>query len=143
MIASPGVHAGSDLRHRSCRGLCRIAGLGSARRHAHDARRLHGHCSVGEIEAGLLGAGIVATMPVAIVERACCDDERTTVTQLDALVRVVEREAIRSPAILIIGDVAARRLEKPASSRSNVPFEAMPERAVPAMVNRARCFSSA
>ncbi len=67
-----------------------------------------GVARVAEIEAGLRSAGMAAATPVAIVERASCADERTTVTRLDTLGRVVEREAIRSPAILIIGDVVAR-----------------------------------
>jgi uroporphyrin-III C-methyltransferase len=93
-----------------------------------------GVARVAQIESSLRGAGMAATTPVAIVERASCADERTTVTRLDALRRVVERDAIRSPAILIIGDVVARA---EAFSLRRAPAAPRPLRATPLQASRA------
>jgi uroporphyrin-III C-methyltransferase len=75
---------------------------------------------VAEIQAGLRQAGMAAATPVAIVERASCVDERTTIARLDTLERVVEREAHSSPAILIIGNVVARRFAKSSPATATV-----------------------
>jgi uroporphyrin-III C-methyltransferase len=81
-----------------------------------------------EIESGLRSARMSPHTPVAIVERASFADERTTFTRLDKLAQTVAQEAVRSPAILIIGDVVGRRLPKSAKSASPAEFEATPER---------------
>lgn len=61
-----------------------------------------------EIRRSLLDAGMSGITPVAIVERASCDDERTTVIALEILDDVATAQAIQSPAILVIGAVAGR-----------------------------------
>ena len=51
--------------------------------------------------------GRPATTPIAIVERATHADQRTLRTTLDSLPELVRREAVSSPALIIVGDVAA------------------------------------
>jgi uroporphyrin-III C-methyltransferase len=66
------------------------------------------------IQAGLLMA-LPAATPAAIVERASLPGQRRVVTLLGDLVATLEREALGSPAVLIVGDVlhAMRALEAP------------------------------
>jgi len=73
------------------------------------------------IQAGLLAAGMAASTPVAIIERSSGPDERTLVTQLDALRAPVAGEAVRSPAILIIGEVVAHRCASLARPHAEKP----------------------
>ena len=63
------------------------------------------------IATELMRAGMPADMPVAIVERASCPDGSTTVTTLVALAAAVAAASIRSPAILVIGEVASRAVD--------------------------------
>jgi uroporphyrin-III C-methyltransferase len=132
--------AGVPLTHRTCtQGAIFVTG------HSADATPLDwaalaatrmtlvvymGVARVAEIEAGLRSAGMAAATPVAIVERASCADERTTVTRLDALERIVEYQAIRSPAILIIGDVVARSgrfsLHRASAAQPRLPATRLP-----------------
>jgi uroporphyrin-III C-methyltransferase len=56
------------------------------------------------IQAGLLAALPPAT-PAAIVERASLPGQRSVATRLGDLVATLEREALGSPAVLIVGDV--------------------------------------
>ena len=130
-IAAAGA-AGVPLTHRDCaQGAIFVTGHSADGAAAPDWAALvathmtlvvyMGVARVAEIEAGLLHAGMDRITPVAIVERARCTDERTTVTRLDALERVVQREAIRSPAILIVGDVVARSSSPHRASATEEP----------------------
>jgi uroporphyrin-III C-methyltransferase len=131
--------AGVPLTHRACtQGAIFVTGHGADGAAPLDwvalaATRMTlvvymGVARVAEIESGLRSAGLSPRTPVAIVERASCADERTTFTRLDALARTVAREAVRSPAIFVIGEVVAHRLPKSAKSASPDEFEASPER---------------
>ena len=67
------------------------------------------YMGVGQIEAlrsGLLGAGAPGRIPVAIIENGTRREQRVIVTTLGHLPRSAARHAARSPALLIIGDVA-------------------------------------
>lgn len=61
----------------------------------------------------LLEDGLPADTPAAILEGGTRPTARTFKTTLSALPEVVSREAIESPALLIIGDVAALAVENP------------------------------
>jgi uroporphyrin-III C-methyltransferase len=61
------------------------------------------------VRDALIDAGLAATTPVAIIERASCANERVVDSTLDALARTVHERTIASPALLIVGDVAAAR----------------------------------
>ena len=59
------------------------------------------------ITAGLLAGGLAATTPAAVVENATRPEQRVVVTTLGALARTVTAERVRSPSLLVVGDVAA------------------------------------
>ena len=56
------------------------------------------------LQDGLLG-GLPAATPVAIVQHASLPQQRDVRCRLDELAAVVHREAIGSPAIIVVGDV--------------------------------------
>jgi uroporphyrin-III C-methyltransferase len=61
----------------------------------------------GAIQHGLMEAGVRGSMPVGAVCNATRADERSVVTRLDRLSVDLEAAAIESPAILVVGEVAA------------------------------------
>jgi uroporphyrin-III C-methyltransferase/precorrin-2 dehydrogenase/sirohydrochlorin ferrochelatase len=66
-----------------------------------------GVAALGRIAAQLLAHGRAATTPVAIVENGSRPDQRVTLTTLAALDDLSRRADIQSPALLIVGEVAA------------------------------------
>jgi uroporphyrin-III C-methyltransferase len=62
---------------------------------------------VGELRAKLLAAGMRATTPVAIIANATRPAQDAVVTSLDALVDDAREAGLASPALIVIGDVAA------------------------------------
>lgn len=64
--------------------------------------------NAGSIACALLEAGRPARLPVAIVERASLPDERVIVADLGTLGEAIVREAVRSPAVLVIGESIAQ-----------------------------------
>jgi uroporphyrin-III C-methyltransferase len=59
-----------------------------------------------EIRGALLAAGMPGATPAAVVSNASREDERAVITCLDALAADIRANAIASPAILIVGEVA-------------------------------------
>jgi uroporphyrin-III C-methyltransferase len=59
------------------------------------------------IVAALLGGGLSGDTPAAVVCSAHTPQQRQAACTLDLLPRTLQREGIRSPAILIVGDVIA------------------------------------
>ncbi len=59
-----------------------------------------------EVQDQLIAAGRAPDTPVAIVENGSRPDQRTLTGRLDDLSGLVRREAVQSPALLIIGEVA-------------------------------------
>jgi uroporphyrin-III C-methyltransferase len=55
----------------------------------------------------LMADGLAPDTPVAVVERATQANERLVTSLLADLAGLVAREAIASPALIIVGDVAA------------------------------------
>ena len=47
-------------------------------------------------------------MPVAVIENACRPEMRVLRAPLAGLPEIVERERVKSPALIIIGEVTAR-----------------------------------
>ncbi|MBS1886598.1 MAG: uroporphyrinogen-III C-methyltransferase [Actinobacteria bacterium] len=64
---------------------------------------------LGENAAALIGAGRDPEQPAAAIERGTWSGQRTVTATLGTLAAAVEREAIGAPALIVIGDVAARR----------------------------------
>lgn len=54
----------------------------------------------------LIADGVSPDMPVTIIERGTCPDQRAIRTLLAGLGEVVQRESVQSPAVLIVGRVA-------------------------------------
>lgn len=65
-----------------------------------------GLAGAGPIADKLIADGLSPDTPVAVVERATQAGERLVTTMLADLAGLVAREAIRSPALIIVGDVA-------------------------------------
>lgn len=66
-----------------------------------------GVAGAGDVQTRLLDAGLDARTPVAVVERGTLSDQRVLTGRLDGLADLVRREAVASPALLIIGETAA------------------------------------
>lgn len=67
-----------------------------------------GLASSPDITAKLLDDGVTPDMPVAILQNGTRDDSRTVRTTLAAMADVIRAEGIASPALLVIGEVAAQ-----------------------------------
>jgi uroporphyrin-III C-methyltransferase len=79
--------------------------LAAAARDAHLTLVIYmGVTSAARIEQDLL-AGLPADTPVAIVQRASLPDQRHAVTTLGQLNATIEREALASPSVIVVGDV--------------------------------------
>ena len=61
-----------------------------------------------QIAEKLIDDGLAPEMPVAVIENACRPEMRVLRGPLAALPRLVERERVKSPALIVIGEVAAR-----------------------------------
>ncbi|MEC5183433.1 uroporphyrin-III C-methyltransferase [Cryobacterium sp. MP_3.1] len=60
-----------------------------------------------QLVAGLTRLGMRTDMPVAIVERGFAHDQRTTLGRLDSIAALAAHAGVRSPAVVVIGDVVA------------------------------------
>lgn len=87
------------------------------------------------IAAGLIEAGRAADEPAAVIERGTFPDQRTIVAPLAELPALAEAEAIRAPAITIVGAVAGLRDRL-------AWFERRPLHGVSVAVTRARAQAS-
>ncbi|MXO62355.1 uroporphyrinogen-III C-methyltransferase [Qipengyuania oceanensis] len=61
-----------------------------------------------QIAEKLMADGLAPDMPLAVIENACRPDMRVLRGPLAALPDVVEAEAVKSPALIVIGEVTAR-----------------------------------
>jgi uroporphyrin-III C-methyltransferase len=59
------------------------------------------------LAAGLAAAGMPADLPVAVIERGWTDDQRTTLSDLGGVAAAVRARQVTSPAVIVIGAVAA------------------------------------
>lgn len=71
-----------------------------------------------DIVDALLRAGMDARTPCAAIESATLPAQRQALSPLEALPAEVRRAALRSPAILVIGSVAALALTDPVGARA-------------------------
>jgi uroporphyrin-III C-methyltransferase/precorrin-2 dehydrogenase/sirohydrochlorin ferrochelatase len=72
------------------------------------------YMSVGRLaglRAKLLAAGVAGDMPVALIENASRFEQRVLVTTVDGMQRDAVMQQLKAPAMLIIGNVAARAAE--------------------------------
>jgi uroporphyrin-III C-methyltransferase len=61
-----------------------------------------------QIAEKLMADGLAPDMPLAVIENACRANMRVLRGPLAALPELVEREQVRSPALIVIGEVTAR-----------------------------------
>jgi uroporphyrin-III C-methyltransferase / precorrin-2 dehydrogenase / sirohydrochlorin ferrochelatase len=66
-----------------------------------------GIAEAGEIRKRLLRAGMPRATPLAIIENGSLPSQRVVVADLASLERMIDSQAIRSPALIVIGEVAA------------------------------------
>jgi len=109
--------AGIPLTHRDhaaqltiLTGTRRDGSLSDVRGLAGDGKTLVVYMAVRrarELSQALLADGIAATLPVAIVENATRANERVFVTSVGDLATTVANEKVQSPALIIVGQVAA------------------------------------
>ncbi|MBS1892850.1 MAG: uroporphyrinogen-III synthase, partial [Actinobacteria bacterium] len=64
---------------------------------------------LGENAAALIASGRDAEEPAAAIERGTWPGQRTVTATLGTIAETVEREAIKAPALIVVGAVAARR----------------------------------
>jgi uroporphyrinogen III methyltransferase/synthase len=64
---------------------------------------------LGENAASLIASGRDAEEPAAAIERGTWAGQRTVTATLGTIAAAVEREAIKAPALIVVGAVAARR----------------------------------
>jgi uroporphyrin-III C-methyltransferase len=63
--------------------------------------------------AALVGAGRAPETPAAVVSRATLPDERVVVSTLAGIADAARAAAVEAPALLIVGEVVARRVVSP------------------------------
>ncbi len=68
---------------------------------------LMGVSQLGNIVDGLLAHGRAPDTPVAVVERGTLPDQRTTTGTLTTIVAAAAGNEVRSPAVIVVGDVVA------------------------------------
>ncbi len=61
--------------------------------------------------SALIGAGRDPEEPAAAIERGTWPGQRTVVATLGAIAEAVEREQVKAPALIVVGEVARRREE--------------------------------
>jgi uroporphyrin-III C-methyltransferase/precorrin-2 dehydrogenase/sirohydrochlorin ferrochelatase len=84
-----------------------------------------GVAALGRIAERLLTHGRGPTTPVAVVENGTRADQRVTLTTLAALDDLARRAAIDSPALLIVGEVAALAAQLHWFGEAPLPWEAL------------------
>jgi len=57
----------------------------------------------------LIADGLAPDVPIAVIENACRPDMHVLRANLAGLPQLVERERVKSPALIVIGEVAARK----------------------------------
>jgi len=61
-----------------------------------------------QIAEKLMGDGLAPDMPIAVIENAARPEMRVLRGLLAGLPQLVAREAVKSPALIVIGEVTAR-----------------------------------
>jgi uroporphyrin-III C-methyltransferase len=69
-----------------------------------------------QIAEKLMGDGLAPDVPVAVIENAALPQMRVLRTALAGLPDMVERQRVKSPAVIVIGDVAATDSGEPADA---------------------------
>lgn len=67
---------------------------------------LMGVAALGDVVDAALAAGVAPNLPIAIVENATLPEQRVTRARLDSIVRIAAETQVKSPAVIVIGEVA-------------------------------------
>ena len=57
------------------------------------------------IQDSLIDAGMNTSTPVALIENGCCPSQRLLRGSIDELAQIIAREKVKSPALIVVGDV--------------------------------------
>ena len=79
---------------------------------------LMGVSNLPSISAGLLACGMAPDVPAAVIERGGSAEQRTTFADLSRIRETAERAGVRSPAVIVIGEVVRRALLGEAEARA-------------------------
>lgn len=82
-----------------------------------------GGAQIAYIATQLAGQGLPASHPVALIERATWDDERVFPTTLGAVAELARDARLRSPTLLIVGEVAAFAIARGLNETARPPIE--------------------
>jgi uroporphyrin-III C-methyltransferase len=122
--------AGIPLTHRDCASSVTLATAHAAREpeSASDlTAKLPAHGTIvfymglGRIEetcSGLVAAGRAPGTPAAVISRASLPGERVVVGTLADIASLAHAAGVEAPALLVVGEVIARRVESPAAHSS-------------------------
>jgi uroporphyrin-III C-methyltransferase len=80
-----------------------------------------------QIADKLMADGLAPDMPVAVIENAARPEMRVLRGLLAGLPELVERAAVKSPALIVIGEVTARFSRHPDASQDRVAVSALLE----------------
>lgn len=86
-----------------------------------------GVSTAAQIAEKLMGDGLAPDMPVAVIENAARPEMRVLRGLLAGLPDLVEREAVKSPALIVIGEVTARLGRRPDESQDRSEVRALLE----------------
>ncbi len=78
---------------------------------------------INEIVEGLLAGGMASTMPVAVIQNATRDDQRSVITSLTHAATDISLSGIGSPAIVVIGQTVS--LAKSVVTSAVLPLSAV------------------
>lgn len=78
-----------------------------------------------QIAEKLMADGLAPSMPVAVIENAARPEMRVLRGLLAGLPELVEREAVKSPALIVIGEVTARLSRHPDASQDRAEVSAL------------------
>jgi uroporphyrin-III C-methyltransferase len=101
--------------------LASLAGLGGT------LVILMGMASLTQTVTGLVAAGMSPDTPAAVVERGFSDSQRTTTGRLADLPGLVGRIGVTSPAVVVIGEVAAFAAEQVGADPLTSRFSLLPD----------------
>jgi uroporphyrin-III C-methyltransferase/precorrin-2 dehydrogenase/sirohydrochlorin ferrochelatase len=82
---------------------------------------LMGVTALPEITAGLMAGGMAALTPVAVVEKGSLPDQRVTVGTVGDIAAIAGAAGVQSPAVIVIGAVAALAEPQGAGPRVTEP----------------------
>ncbi len=133
----PGISAGLGaaastgipLTHRECASSVTFVTAHAAGDEAHlapnvtEAGTLVFYMGLGRLAetcAGLIAGGRAPATPAAVVSRATLPDERVVAGTLADLPALVQAAAVEAPALLVVGEVVARRVQSATRTEAEV-----------------------